>query len=55
MIIQQYIEGRELQIAIMDNKALGVCEIITEAEFFDYDSKYISDSTKYIIPAAISK
>jgi D-alanine-D-alanine ligase len=55
IIIQQYIKGRELQIAIMDDKALGVCEVIPEGNFFDYNSKYISDTTKYIIPAKISE
>jgi D-alanine-D-alanine ligase len=54
MIIQQYIKGKELQIAIMDDKALGVCEIIPEGEFFDYNSKY-GGNTQYIIPANISE
>jgi D-alanine-D-alanine ligase len=52
MIIQQYIKGKELQIAIMDDKSLGVCEIIPEGEFFDYNSKY-GGNTQYIIPANI--
>jgi D-alanine-D-alanine ligase len=54
MIIQQYIKGKELQIAIMDDKSLGVCEIIPEGEFFDYNSKY-GGNTQYIIPANISE
>jgi len=55
IIIQQYIKGRELQIAIMDNKALGICEVIPDADFFDYNSKYVDDSTQYIIPAQIAE
>lgn len=55
MIIQEYIKGREFQIAIMDNKAIGICEVIPEGEFFDYNSKYNSNKTKYIIPAQINE
>ncbi|MDA7705089.1 D-alanine--D-alanine ligase [Rickettsiales bacterium] len=54
MIIQEYIKGVELQVAIMDDKPLGICEIIPKGEFFDYDSKY-GGKTKYIIPARIDK
>lgn len=55
IMIQEYIQGQELQIAIMNDRALGVCEIIPEGEFFDYKSKYGNNLTKYIIPANISQ
>lgn len=55
IIVEKYVKGRELQIAIFGNKALGVLEVQPKGLFYDYNAKYISGDTKYIMPAEISK
>lgn len=56
MIIEKYIPGKELSVAVLRGKALGVVEIVSpEVGIWSYHAKYISDKTKYIIPADIPK
>ena len=50
MLIESYIEGREIAVAVIDNKILGMIEIIYSENFYDYNAKYFSEETKYIIP-----
>ena len=54
MIIENYIAGKEIQVAIMDNKALGAIEIRPKGLFYDYQCKYTHGMTDYIMPAKIS-
>lgn len=49
VLIEKYIEGRELTVSILDNKPLPVIEIKPATKFYDYDSKYKDDRTRYII------
>ncbi len=52
IIIEEAISGRELECAVLGNtepKASGVGEIISSADFYDYDSKYNSDDSKTIL------
>ncbi len=49
ILIEEYIEGRELAVSILDDKALPVIEIKTSTAFYDYDAKYKSNNTQYII------
>lgn len=39
-IIEQYVQGREFTVAVMDNKSIGIAEIITVKEVFDKQTKY---------------
>jgi len=56
ILIEEFIPGREIQVAIMDNKALGVIELETKRKFYDYEAKYNSNAkTKHIIPVDLSK
>ena len=55
MIIEKYIAGQELHVGIMDNKALGIVEVRPKKLFYDYECKYTSGMTDYIVPAEISK
>ncbi len=48
-LIEKYIGGRELTVSILDDKALPVIEIKTATGFYDYDAKYKSKNTQYII------
>ena len=55
MIVEKYIAGKELDVAIMDDKALGVLEVRPKKLFYDYECKYTPGMTEYIMPAEISK
>jgi len=56
ILIEEFIPGREIQVAIMDNKKLGVIELKPKREFYDYQAKYNSKAkTEHIIPVNLSK
>ena len=55
IIVEQYIPGREIQVAVMGKKALGAIELVPKRKFYDYKAKYSSSAqTKHIMPAPIS-
>lgn len=51
VIIEQYIEGREFSVGVMDGKALPVIEIAPKQGFYDYKNKYQAGSTVETCPA----
>jgi len=53
ILVEEYIPGRELTVAILDQKALPVLEIKPKSGFYDYENKYTSGRTDYIVPADI--
>ena len=54
IIIEEFIPGREIQVAIMGKKKLGAIELKPKRKFYDYDAKYKkSAKTKHIIPINI--
>jgi len=56
ILIEEFIPGREIQVAIMDNKALGAIELEPKRMFYDYEAKYNSSAkTKHLIPVDLSK
>ena len=56
ILIEKFIPGREIQVAIMDNKTLGVIELEPKRKFYDYEAKYNSSAkTKHLIPVDLSK
>ena len=56
IIIEEFIPGREIQVAIMGKKKLGAIELKPKRKFYDYEAKYKkSAKTKHIIPIKISK
>ena len=55
-MVEQYIPGQEIQVAIINGKPLGAIELIPKRQFYDYKAKYTkSAKTKHIMPARISK
>lgn len=54
IIIEKYLAGQEIQVAVMDGKALGAIEVRPHGLFYDYQCKYTPGMTDYIMPAAIS-
>ena len=56
IIIEEFIAGREIQVAIMENKKLGAIELKPKRKFYDYQAKYNSNAkTEHIIPVKLSK
>ena len=51
VIIEQYIEGREFSIGVMNGKALPIIEIAPKVGFYDYKNKYQAGSTVETCPA----
>ncbi len=54
VVVEQYINGRELSIGVLGGKALPVIEIIPKCGFYDYVNKYQSGMTEEICPADLS-
>ena len=56
VMIEQFIGGREIQVAIMGKNKLGAIELIPKRKFYDYQAKYNSKAkTKHIIPVDLTK
>ncbi|MFQ5454640.1 MAG: D-alanine--D-alanine ligase [Nitrospirota bacterium] len=51
IIIEQYIDGREITVGILNDNPLPVIEIIPEKGFYDFTAKYTEGKSRYIIPA----
>ena len=56
ILIEKFVPGREIQVAIMGNKVLGPIELKPKRKFYDYQAKYNSKAdTKHIIPVNLPK
>jgi D-alanine-D-alanine ligase len=55
ILIEEYIPGRELTVAILGNEALPAIEIVPKSELYDYDAKYTVGASEYICPATLER
>lgn len=55
VLVEKYIAGQEIQVAIINNKAIGALEIIPQGKFYDYDAKYTTGLAKHLIPPALNE
>ena len=53
MMVEEYVPGRELTVAVMGTRALAVTEITTNLEFYDYEAKYSAGGSIHVLPARI--
>lgn len=53
VMVERYIAGKELTVAVLDGKAQAVTEIVSHTRFFDYEAKYHDTRTEKVIPAKI--
>jgi len=54
LLVEQFIKGREVQGAVLDDEALGVIEVVVAREFYDQEAKYKAGSgTQYLFPAPL--
>ena len=55
-MIEEFIGGREIQVAIMGNTKLGAIELRPKRKFYDYQAKYsLNAKTQHIIPVDLPK
>ena len=54
VIAEEFIEGREFTVSILGNKSLGVLEIATKNQFYDYNAKYVSNETIFSKPTDLN-
>jgi D-alanine-D-alanine ligase len=53
-LLEEYVRGREIQVAVLDGHVLGDVEIRPAAGFYDYAAKYERGDTQYQVPAPLS-
>ncbi|MBI5417224.1 D-alanine--D-alanine ligase [Candidatus Poribacteria bacterium] len=54
-LLEKYIPGRELTVAVLGDKVLPIVEIVPNKKFYDYEAKYTMGMSKHIVPAKLSK
>lgn len=54
ILVEQFIKGREIQVGILEEQALGAIEIVPKKEFYDYEAKYTPGMADHILPAPLS-
>ncbi|MDU4429828.1 MAG: ATP-grasp domain-containing protein [Veillonella parvula] len=55
LVVEQFLDGREFTVSVLDGKALSVIEIRPHSGEYDYTSKYTVGATEYLVPAPISE
>ena len=56
LLFEEFIGGQEIQVAVMNGKALGAIELIPKRKFYDYKAKYYkSAKTNHVMPANLNK
>ena len=53
ILVEEYIPGREITVAVMGERALTVTEIVASHDFYDYESKYADGGSRHVVPAAL--
>lgn len=53
VLVEEFIPGQELTVAVLDGEAFGVTELITGSGFYDFEAKYTEGLTRHILPANI--
>ncbi len=55
VLVEPYVAGLELSVAVLGDRALAVTEIEARTGFYDYDAKYSDGGSSHILPARISE
>ncbi|GAA6144222.1 D-alanine--D-alanine ligase [Thalassolituus maritimus] len=55
VLAERWVQGREFTVAIVDGEALPVIQLRTSHEFYDYDAKYQSNDTEYLLPCGLEE
>lgn len=54
ILIERFITGREVSVAVLENRAIGAVEIAPRDGFYDYANKYTRGATEYFVPPRLS-
>jgi D-alanine-D-alanine ligase len=55
VLVEEYIAGREVTVAVLNGRPLGVTEIRPKTGFYDYEHKYTDGVTEHLCPAPLPK
>ncbi len=55
ILVEEYIQGREIQVGILDDVALGAIEIVPKVTFYSYEAKYTDGMADHFFPAPIPR
>lgn len=53
ILVEAFISGKEVQVGILDGRAMGAIEIVPKNEFYDYEAKYTDGGAEHILPARL--
>jgi D-alanine-D-alanine ligase len=53
VIAERFVEGIELTAGVLGREPLPVIRLETARDFYDYEAKYVSDDTRYILPCGL--
>jgi D-alanine-D-alanine ligase len=53
VLVEKFVPGRELTVAVMGDKAVAVTELRPRTRFYDYEAKYTDGVTEHLVPAPI--
>jgi D-alanine-D-alanine ligase len=55
VLVERYIPGREIQVAVLGDRALGAIEICAHNRFYDYEAKYTDGRATHVMPAPVDE
>jgi D-alanine-D-alanine ligase len=55
VMVERFIPGKEITVAVMDDRALAVTEITTDRGFYDYKAKYDKGGSVHLLPAPLGE
>lgn len=53
ILVEQYVKGREIQVGILEERAVGAIEIVPKNEFYDFEAKYTDGMATHLMPAPL--
>lgn len=55
VLAEKWVQGREFTVAVVQGKALPVIQLKTDRDFYDFEAKYQSNDTQYLLPSGLSE
>ena len=55
LMAEEFIQGREMTVGIVNGEVLPIIEIIPAVEYYDYQAKYFRDDTRYVLEPALDE
>jgi len=55
ILVEEYLPGREIQVGILEDRALGAIEIVPKKQFYDYETKYTDGLAEHLFPAPLPR